>query len=74
MNFDVIINVSAKCGYLDIIEHLSNENKINLFELKDLVLKKSSFYSNPNILEWMIEKKNLNSNDVLVYNAQIGKK
>lgn len=36
-DFDVIINVSAKCGYLDIIEYLNNKNKINLFDLKDLI-------------------------------------
>ena len=72
-DFDVIINVSAKLGYLDIIEYLSNENIIDLFKLKNLVLKKSSFHSNPYILEWMIEKNILNSNDVLLYNAEIGK-
>lgn len=72
-DFDVIINVSAKLGYLDIIEYLSNENIIDLLKLKNLILKKSSFHSNPHILEWMINKNILNSNEVLLYNAQIGK-
>ena len=55
-DYDVIVNVAAKCGYLDIIEYLDTEKKINLNKLKNLILKKSSFHSNPNILEWMMNK------------------
>ena len=71
-DFDVVINVSAKCGYLDIIEYLHSNNKINLDKLKDMVLKKSSFHSKPEILNWMMENNFLTINEILVYNAKIG--
>lgn len=71
-DFEVIVNVSAKCGYLDIIEYLHLKNKIDIIKLKNLILKKSSFHSNPHILEWMIIKNFLDSNEILIYNASIG--
>jgi hypothetical protein len=72
-NFDVVVNVASKLGYLDIIKYLNIKNKIDLIKLKDLMLKKSSFYSNYNILEWMVEKNILEIENVLVYNAEMGK-
>lgn len=72
-DFDIVVNVASRLGYLDIIKYLDAKNKINLIKLKDLVLKKSSFYSNSNILEWMVEKNILEIENVLVYNAEIGK-
>lgn len=72
-DFDIVVNVASKLGYLDIIKYLDVKNKIDLIKLKDLVLKKSSFHSNPHILEWMIEKNILEIENVLVYNAKIGK-
>jgi ankyrin repeat protein len=71
-DFDVVINVSAKCGYLDVIQYLHSNNKVNLAKLKDIVLKKSSFHSKHEILNWMIEENFLSVNEVLVYNASIG--
>jgi len=72
-DFEVIINVAAKCGYLDIIQYLHLKKKINIIKLKDLILKKSSFHSNPHILEWMILKNILTSYEILIYCASIGK-
>ncbi len=72
-DFDVIVNVAAKRGYLDIIEYLDKEKKINILKLKDLILKKSSFHSNLHILEWMSNKNILTPSEILIYNASIGK-
>jgi ankyrin repeat protein len=72
-DFDIIVNVASKLGYLDLIQYLDVKNKIDLVKLKDLVLKKSSFHSNHHILEWMVEKNILEIEEILKYNARIGK-
>lgn len=72
-DFDIVVNVASKLGYLDLIQYLDIKNKIDLVKLKDLVLKKSSFHSNHHILEWMVEKNFLEIEEILKYNAQIGK-
>lgn len=71
-DYDVIVNISSKLGFLETIIYLESTNKININDLKDIILKKSSFHSKYEILDWIMDKNLVSIYDVMVYNSSIG--
>ena len=71
-DYDVIVNISAKFGFLEIIIYLVSTGKINIIDVTDVILKKSSYHSKYDILNWIIDKNLVSIYDVLIYNSSIG--
>lgn len=71
-DYDVIINICARFGFLETIKYLELKNKVNLKDLKDVILKKSSYHSKYEILDWILNNNFVSIYDILIYNSSIG--
>lgn len=71
-DYDVIVNICARFGFLETIKYLEVNKKVNLENLKDVILKKSSFHTKYEILDWILDKDLVTIYDIMLYNSSIG--
>ena len=71
-DYDVLVNISARFGFLETIKYLELNKKVNIENLKDIILKKSSYHSKYEILDWIWNKNLVSIYDILIYNSSIG--